>query len=351
VVDVPVKSTRRSKTLLTVNANVLDAKVYVDGAYVGSTDLVDKEVSHGRHRVRVEKEGYQPYTRELTFRPGREKSLQAILDLKAPAAGSLYIRTEPSHAAIRILKIGPKFTQGMELSPGRYHVEVSASGYGTRREWVELSSGEDKELDIRLEPLASTKNSYDFTAQPTSAAPSSGMTSGESFTNRLGMKFVYIKPGTFLMGGPESEKGRDDDERQHEITLTKGYYLQTTEVTQDQWQAVMGHNPSRYKSCGESCPVESVSWNDIREFIKKLNQGDGNYQYRLPTEAEWECAARAGSKTKFCFGDSDETLKAYAWFGDNSGSKTHPVSQKQPNGWWLYDMHGNVWEWCREPVR
>jgi formylglycine-generating enzyme required for sulfatase activity len=94
--------------------------------------------------------------------------------------------------------------------------------------------------------------------------------------------------------------------------------------------------------------VESVSWNDIREFIKKLNQGDGNYQYRLPTEAEWECAARAGSETKFCFGDSDETLKAYAWFRENSGSKTHPVSQNQPNGWGLYDMHGNVWEWCRD---
>jgi formylglycine-generating enzyme required for sulfatase activity len=348
VVDSPVPAATKIKTLLSVTANVPGARVYVDGSYIGDAKLVDKEVTPGHHQVRVEKEGYQPYTRELTFRQGREKSLQAILDLKAPATGSLYIRTEPSAAAVRILNIGPKFSQGMELSPGRYHVEISASGYKTRTEWVELSAGEDKDLDIRLESTASATNSYESSAQPTPPAPSSDAGQGEAFTNSLGMKFVYISPGTFMMGSPSSEADREGDERQHRVTLTKGYYLQTTEVTQGQWQAVMGDNPSRFKSCGENCPVENVSWDDIQEFIKKLNQRDSHYQYRLPTEAEWEYAARTGSESRFCFGDSDETLKEYAWFRDNSGGKTHPVSAKRPNDWGLYDMHGNVWEWCRD---
>ena len=145
-----------------------------------------------------------------------------------------------------------------------------------------------------------------------SPAPSSGTASGESFINSLGMEFVYISPGTFMMGSATGEKERDDDERQHRVTLTKGYYMQTTKVAQGQWQAVMGNNPSSFESCGENCPVEQVSWNDIQAFIKKLNQRDSNYQYRLPTEAEWEYAARAGSETRFRFGDSDETLKEYA---------------------------------------
>jgi formylglycine-generating enzyme required for sulfatase activity len=159
---------------------------------------------------------------------------------------------------------------------------------------------------------------------------------------------VYISPGTFMMGSPESEEDRDNDEDRHEVTLTQGYYLQTTEVTQGQWQAVMGDNPSYFESCGADCPVEMVSWDDIQEFIKELNQRDSDYQYRLPTEAEWEYAARAGSETRFGFGDSDETLKEYAWFKDNSGRETHPVSEKRPNKWGLYDMHGNVYEWCQD---
>ena len=347
-IDVLVAPVAAGETLLSVKSNVPGAKVYMDGRYLGDTALTDAQVTPGRHRVRVEKQGYQPYTRDMEFKPGRKKSLQAILDLKAPATGSLYIRTEPSEAGIRILNIGPKFSQGMELSPGRYHVEISASGYKTRTEWVELSAGEDKDLDIRLESAASATNSYESSAQPTAPAPSSDTASKEPFTNSLGMKFVYIKPGTFMMGSPSSEADREDDERQHRVTLTKGYYLQSTEVTQGQWQAVMGDNPSRFKSCGADCPVEQVSWDDIQEFIKKLNQRDSDYQYRLPTEAEWEYAARAGSESRFCFGDSDETLKEYTWFEDNSGGKTHPVSEKRPNKWGLYDMYGNVWEWCQD---
>jgi formylglycine-generating enzyme required for sulfatase activity len=167
-------------------------------------------------------------------------------------------------------------------------------------------------------------------------------------TNSLGMKFVYIPPGTFMMGSPESEKGRLNDEFQHEVTLTKGFYMQTTEVTQGQWQVVMGNNPSYFKDCGDDCPVESVSWNDAQEFIEKLNQKEKGSQYRLPTEAEWEYACRAGTETRFYTGNSEADLDRAGWYSKNSGEKTHPVGRKEPNGFGLYDMHGNVWEWCQD---
>ena len=162
----------------------------------------------------------------------------------------------------------------------------------------------------------------------------------------IGMEFVYIKPGTFMMGSPSNESGRDSIERQHRVTISSAFYMQTTEVTQGQWKAVMGNNPSIFK--GDNRPVENVSWNDANKFIRKLNRKEGTDRYRLPTEAEWEYACRAGTTTRFRFGDSDSRLSNYAWYSNNSSSKTHPVAQKKPNVWGLYDMHGNVWEWCQD---
>ncbi len=172
----------------------------------------------------------------------------------------------------------------------------------------------------------------------------------------LGMEFVPISPGTFMMGSPESEEDRYKDEIQHEVTLTQGYYLQTTQVTQGQWQAVMGNNPSRFKNCGEDCPVENVSWKRVQAFIKKLNKRESRYHYRLPTEAEWEYAARAGTTTPFSFGNTLSTDQAnyngnYPYAGSPKGiyrEKTTPVASFAPNAWGLYDMHGNVWEWCQD---
>ncbi len=179
-------------------------------------------------------------------------------------------------------------------------------------------------------------------------------------TNSLDMDFVYIEPGTFMMGGPAAKPGRWTVEgTQHQVTLTQGYYMQKTEVTQGQWEAVMGSNPSRFSSCGSDCPVENVSWYRVQDFISALNAIEGTDRYALPTEAQWEYAARAGTNTSFANGDItqydnmwvcnyDAKLDAIGWYCYNSNRRTHQVSQKIPNAWGLYDMHGNVWEWVAD---
>lgn len=168
-------------------------------------------------------------------------------------------------------------------------------------------------------------------------------------------EFVLIQPGTFLMGSPENEAGRFEDETLHEVTITKPFYMQTTPVTQKQWEAVMGNNPSNFK--GDDFPVESVSWDDCQQFIQRINQsGDGIY--RLPTEAEWEYACRAGTGTSFGIHNGHDLDSSQANFDGNypyGESKkslyrghTTPVKSFAPNACGLYDMHGNVYEWVQD---
>lgn len=160
--------------------------------------------------------------------------------------------------------------------------------------------------------------------------------------------FIKIAAGCFEMGGDRDAKETPSVELpKHKVCITKDFYLGETEVTQTQWAAVMGTNPSKF-NVGVH-PVERVTWDDTQAFIKRLNERAGGIVYRLPTEAEWEYAARAGSNSQYSFGNSDSALPQYAWYGNEGyGGRTSPVRYKKPNAWGLYDMHGNVWEWVQD---
>ncbi len=177
----------------------------------------------------------------------------------------------------------------------------------------------------------------------------------KSFTNSVGMKFAWIPPGTFLMGSPATEADREKDETQHKVTLTKGFYMGVYLVTQEQWREVMGDNPSRFKG-EKKLPVDMISWKECQEFLQKLREKDKKRAYRLPTEAEWEYACRAGTTTPFYFGDTISTdqanYKGVFTYGKGKvgvyREKTTPVGSFPPNAWGLYDMHGNLLEWCQD---
>ena len=174
------------------------------------------------------------------------------------------------------------------------------------------------------------------------------------FTNSLGMTFVYIPPGSFHMGSPAHETSHHPDERLQEVHFRQGFYIQTTEITQQQWIQAMGSNPAKYQNGNLSLPVEYVSWNEVDAFIKRVRELTQSSAYRLPREAEWEYACRAGTTTAFAFGNCLKTNQAN-FDGSNPSlgcpkgqyrRRTMPVASFSPNAWGVYDMHGNVWEWC-----
>lgn len=172
----------------------------------------------------------------------------------------------------------------------------------------------------------------------------------EPYINSIGMEFAKIPSGSFLMGTGKMLSDLEDDQwPKHLVTITKSFYIGKYEVTQAQWEAVMGSNPSEFQ--GAKHPVENISWNDVQEFIKKLNAREKTTKYRLPTEAEWEYSARADTDTPFFFSDDVYSITLYAWFRFDKLDSTRPVGQKLPNPFGLYDIYGNVAEWVHDTCR
>jgi formylglycine-generating enzyme required for sulfatase activity len=167
-----------------------------------------------------------------------------------------------------------------------------------------------------------------------------------TYTNSIQMTFVLIPAGRFIMGSV-APHAKDNEQPAHSVYLSRPFYMGKYEVTQAQWQAVMSGNPSYFKG-NPQAPVDSVSWHHAQRFIKRLNERESGRQYRLPTEAEWEFAARVASPTLYSFGDDAAQLRYYAWYKETAGNSPHPVGKLQPNIWGLHDMHGNVWEWVQD---
>ncbi len=246
-----------------------------------------------------------------------------------------------------------------KLKAGNHRVRITADGFREVKEKILLHPNETQALDYDPKPIAPPPNQKEPTQTKISSTKLQTNTHnvGEVRTFHEGgleLEMVWCPSGTFLMGSPESEKERKDNETPHEVTLTKGFWLARTQVTQAQWKALMdGKNPSGFK--GDKLPVETVSWEDVNAFIDKLNKKT-SVKYRLPTEAEWEYACRAGAATPFHTGQNLTTDQAnydgnYPYAGFPKGEyreKTTAVGSFEPNAWGLYDMHGNVWEWCSD---
>ena len=209
-----------------------------------------------------------------------------------------------------------------------------------------------------IQPQVEAKLCQEETARKKAKSVQSTVFSLSSLLSESGcpLKMIDVMPGRFQMGSPEDELGRYDDEKQHWVTIDKPFWLGETPVTQAQWKAVMGNNPSFFE--GDNLPVEQVDWNEAMVFCKKLNkryrgQLPSGYNFSLPTEEQWEYACRAGTTTALNNGKNLTTeegrcpnLDEVAWYDKNSRDKTHPVKRKKPNAWGFYDMHGNVFEWC-----
>lgn len=208
------------------------------------------------------------------------------------------------------------------------------------------STVKDSTKDSKVVEITTKKPAKKMASDPLKSKTSKSPKLPDKLVSKSGMEFQLIGATKFQMGSDNQSSRKTNPRFQAEIT--KPFYIGKFEVTQRQWIALMGSNPSRFKECGQDCPVESVSWEEVQEFVKKLNGKEGRDVFRLPTEAEWELAAGGGNSTEYHFGDNHQDLNTYAWYDGNSVGGTAKVGQKKPNTAGLFDMHGNIAEWVQD---
>ena len=321
--------------------------LYVDKKAVGNSPW-SGSLKEGMHLVEVRKNGYR--SQQKTIQLAQQQKLDVTFGELVAIQGNLSVNYKPFGADVYVdgKKLGqsPRVFNGLLV--GNHQVEVRKDGYATDRKSVSISEGQTASITGTLASNAvasSSSNTLGYSSGSSSMASGSN-TISIPVKDGISIEMVKVEAGTFMMGATSEMKDPYDDEKPvHQVTLTNDYYMGKYEVTQALWQAVMGSNPSEYK--GDNRPVETVSWNDCQEFISKLNSMTGR-KFRLPTEAEWEYAAYGGKKSRSYQYSGSSNITDVAWYDGNSGSRTHPVGTKQANELGIYDMTGNVLEWCSD---
>ncbi len=327
-----------------------EAEIFIDNQKVG-TGYASKSVSIGvEHHYKVQCTDYWPKEGQVYFDQRDEKQIDVVLEANY---GYITIKTEPDGADVYVdgKKVGVTPYMLEKISFGQHRVELQKAGYEKSVKVVVINPEELENTQLAKVVLVKDPNYKEQQVAVTSVTPAipttptTSSSGNRTFTvNGVSFEMIAVKGGTFTMGGT-SEQGSDAESNEkptHSVTLSD-YYIGKFEVTQKLWKAVMGSNPSYFK--GDNLPVENVSWNDAQEFIRKLNQQTGQ-NFRLPTEAEWEYAARGGNKSRGYKYSGSNSIDDVAWYTSNSGSKTHQVGTKSPNELGIYNMSGNVWEWC-----